>query len=956
MSRKTKSRKRRKDAKGHVSAGPAPPAGDRKEIGSYASLPADQVSQVRRYIAQGDTKSAVKQAKRVHSGSSTADSEALLLEAYEARIDGMRKRGLAIEANSLVGMLETTYASAKARFRATRLRLAAAAGDVETLAGVLNDPQLSPERRLTAEDAIRRELTDLSALARCDALGADHPLRGAARALVEAMEAVTRGPAPDADVALPEVSRRSPLAAWKLLVRAIACFYRHDDAACARFLDAIDGDSVAARLVPAVRAMLDGGNGQALRAPASQLARSVTGDDDRLRRSLRELEAAFTAGDTREIFDAIRQSVRDCAQTRPELLTRLRQHISIRCVLERMPAGKVAKAMDGPSRKDAYFWRLFARAVEMFDHRAEACSLWEEFRRNAVHEGWFPDRSPQTTALYLHMLDLLLPLPREQLAYERREVLDDFIGYGDYYADQPAEVQAAAPDRRDRPDLYFAYPKMLFERICSYETDPDIYARWLKFARGESSGGKMPEDVADRWHRAFPDDSRPLLYLAEAAEERQAFTKALKFIQRAEQLDTLNPHVKRARLRLLTAKAIRHLHQHKPHLLEKDLAEITALPQAREGDRAALVAGLGWLGAVQSGDQAQQQRRRQQVAELLEDPLTADVLLTCLSENHPKAIRGRFDPPNVPRKARLADAVGRCCLLADELHLPIGIPQRWVASLKRELSKNAAGIDAMRLRALGEAALRSDRDELAFGVSRAGLSLGPDHEARFLYLRGRSLPYFCDERRRECLTVAAELARRRREADLVSEIVDELHGRGGFGYFSYYDPEDFLADDEMVDRVLQFEKRSTKWPRSYDRGWGPITPRTAPKRRRGRPALFDHVPDDEDAIPFPYEPDDEPDEEEVLGPTFNGPPPPEVQELIAMVAAETGGRPPTTKDLDRVARKHPEFIEMAARILFADGDGHDLPEGVPSGPFNGPVGSRKGRRKKRKRGRRSRGK
>lgn len=953
MSRRTKSRKRRKDAKGHVSvtpAPPAPPAGDCKEIGSYTSLPGDQVSQVRRYIAQGDTKSAVKRAKRVHSGSDTADSEALLLEAYEARVDGMWKRGLAVEANSLVGMLETAYASAKARFRATRLRLAAAAGDVEQLAGVLNDPQLSPQRRLTAEDAIRRELTDLSALARCDALGADHPLRGAAQALVEAMEAVTRGPAPDADVALPEVSRRSPLAAWKPLVRAIACFHRHDDAACARFLDAIDGNSVAARLVPAVRAMLDGGNGQALGAPASQLARSVTGDDDRLRRSLRELEAIFAADDTPEVFKAIRQAVRDCTQTRPESLTRLRQHVSIRCVVQRMPSGKVAKAMGGPSRKDAYFWRLFARAVETFGPHVQACSLWEEFRRNAVHEGWFPDRSPQTTALYLHMLDLLLPLSREQMAYERREVLNGFTGYGDYYADQPAEVRAAAPDRRAKPDLYFAYPQMLFERICFYESDPDIYARWLNFARGASSGGKLPEDVADRWRGAFPNDSRPLLYLAEAAEGRQAFTKALKFIQWAEQLDALNPQVKRARLRLLTAKAIRHLHQHKPHLLEKDLAEITALPQVREGDRAALVAGLGWLGAVQSGDEPEQQRRRRQVAELLEDPLTADVLLTCLSENHPKAIRGRFDPPPVPRKAKLADAVGRCCLLADELHSPIGIPQRWVASLKRELSKKNSPIDALRLRALGEAALRSDRDELAFGVSRAGLSLGPDHQARFLYLRGRSLPHFCDERRGECLTVAAELARRRREADLVSEIVDEMHGRGGLGYFSYYDPEDFLADDEMVERVLQLEKRSAKWPRSYDQGWGPARPRRAPKRRQGQPRLFDHP---EEALPFPCPPD-ELVEEDVLAPTFDGPLPPEVQELIAMVASETGGRLPTTKDLDRVARKHPEFLEMIARILFSDDDGFDLPAGFPSGPLDESAGSLKGRRKKRKRGRRSR--
>ena len=103
-----------------------------------------------------------------------------------------------------------------------------------------------------------RNLGDPAALARSTALPAGHPLRNAAEALSKAFEAVTSGPVEDAKLALPEISRRSPLAAWKPLVRAIACFYRRDDAGCEEHLRAIDAEAAPARLVPCLRAMMAG--------------------------------------------------------------------------------------------------------------------------------------------------------------------------------------------------------------------------------------------------------------------------------------------------------------------------------------------------------------------------------------------------------------------------------------------------------------------------------------------------------------------------------------------------------------------------------------------------------------------------------------------------------------------------------------------------------------------------
>ena len=74
-------------------------------------------------------------------------------------------------------------------------------------------------------------------------------------ALVAALDAVTRGPVAAESVALPEISRQSPLAPWKMLIRAIQAFYGNEDALCEKYLAAVEPAAAAERLVPAIRAM-----------------------------------------------------------------------------------------------------------------------------------------------------------------------------------------------------------------------------------------------------------------------------------------------------------------------------------------------------------------------------------------------------------------------------------------------------------------------------------------------------------------------------------------------------------------------------------------------------------------------------------------------------------------------------------------------------------------------------
>ena len=119
----------------------------------------------------------------------------------------------------------------------------------------LNDPELGAERRAAIEAAIARGGRPRGAGGVCRTTPGTSSAQGGVRIAARVL-AATEGPVGEEAVELAEVSRRSPLAPWKLLVRAIACFYRGEDEACRRYLEAIKPESAPARLVPAMRAML----------------------------------------------------------------------------------------------------------------------------------------------------------------------------------------------------------------------------------------------------------------------------------------------------------------------------------------------------------------------------------------------------------------------------------------------------------------------------------------------------------------------------------------------------------------------------------------------------------------------------------------------------------------------------------------------------------------------------
>ena len=180
---------------------------------------------------------------------------------------------------------------------------------------------------------------------------------------------------------LPRISCRSPLAAWKALVHAIACFHRGEDEPCLKWLRAIAPDSVPARLVSPMQAMLGSAPVSACSPSAARLATAAGSSHQLLQSALAGLERALEKKKKKPIFEAARAAVNLCRGNYLGEVEKLRKHIAVRCMLLDFEPRKVFAAI-GKYREDAYWFRLLARGIEECKgagHYAEALFSWENF-------------------------------------------------------------------------------------------------------------------------------------------------------------------------------------------------------------------------------------------------------------------------------------------------------------------------------------------------------------------------------------------------------------------------------------------------------------------------------------------------------------------------------------------------------------------------------------------------
>jgi hypothetical protein len=237
-------------------------------------------------------------------------------------------------------------------------------------------------------------------------------------------------------------------------------------------------------------------------------------------------------------------------------------------------------------------------------------------------------------------------------------------------------------------------------------------------------------------------------------------------------------------------------------------------------------------------------------------------------------------------RSTLAEAMVRIVELAKDMQIAMPIPNDWLTEMQEQFPRNGQSLNVAQLQTLGEIAMESERLELAYAVSGAGLERGGPSEASFLLLRARVLPF--NERRAVCAAAAAQLARQHRQMDVIDQAVELLAG-------SPFD--DLKFTDEQAATVVQKEKAERSFPTPNRPGpdYGDLLGHGScdcPACRRAR---------GEDAGPFDDfegDDDDDVDFDAIIG---SMPPPPGVPpELAKMMLAEAMRRVAAGESPDNV--------------------------------------------------------
>ena len=788
------------------------------------SVKSNHTGEIRRLISKGKIKSAVNRAKQIHKVMGTEESESILVEAYIARILEMTEKGLTVEAKTLLDMVRKRYHFPDQRLAEIKAVTAVQGGVTDAFLAPLNDPSTPPEQQAAILNILKEKVVNLNALTSCKTLSPDHPLKVQAAAISKTFEAVTSGPVHEKEIALPGISRRSPLAPWKMLIKALFFFYCRNDTLCERFLQAVEAGSAPSRLVPAIRAMVREKGCVNPDKNTHVLMEQVTGNRKGIQKKLHDLESALAVQKVTKLYPEIRGAVNLCERFQPELVERLKQQTSIRSWMIDANAKLVQKAMGGPSLKNAYFWKLFARAAEIKGEHFWACAMWDEFMKHAVHEKIFPANGLESSVVYLHMANLLSGMASPDFDWDRSQFEHNFTqskGLASYYKGQPGFIfEAIGKNRKVNRQPDFLYPERLYKRACEIDPSSEAFSNWLEWMENSNFKKKILEKVALSWRESIPHDITPVLYLAKLAEKRNAFKKCLTYLNESEQIDSLHPDIKKIRLRIWAATAIRHLKQKKPHLAKNDFKEMETLPLFKSGDRPAFLTALKWVCALIEGPESESQRLNKELIKRMGSQLSATIILRELLKacGLPENVSGvSFSSLKRLQVEDLLFAVGRACLLGDDVGMPVAIPPMYTAELENVFTSEPTVLDASMMGAVAEAALRNDCMELAYAVSGAGLLKGAPTSAVFLLLRARSLPVREQSRKNSCIDAAIVLARRERDMDLIDEAIELRRNEEVGGYFSLFRRkrrtiDDFSTDPEALDDLLKREREAREYP------------------------------------------------------------------------------------------------------------------------------------------------
>jgi hypothetical protein len=763
-------------------------------------------------IARGKSRDAVEAAKQYLKHTPGPEAEALAVKAYAARIEALQASGMHREAQALGALVRERFPAHQTQVAVLMRQSEVSTGNFDALLAELATADASRRREL--EVILARGLTDPAVLAESPVLPADHPLKRMARAVSDALTAVTTGPlSAGALTTLDDIPRRSLLAPWKLLIRALDAFYRHTDAAMLANLSGIPPDSGPARLVPVLRRLVGENGLPAERSPAvTTLIEHVSGHRTVARTQLSQLSQALVAHDERKALAAV-QALLPLFRAAPTALRRTflvsvlhhwhRQGLSPDRLLRLLPSGK----------HDPDMLRLLALTLERGEWDT-ALAMWDGYLTAATATGLLSTTGPECARVLLHMANLFPADPEavlDTLEVDSEQQLRRRIRTGQL----PACFDRAA----------------LLEQARVADPVPQVY-RALVAHYDQWGDPKRAEAEAEAWRRTHPQDLEPLLYLIRAAERRGAIRKALTLLADAEALDRVHPEVRQSRFRLLLTGAERRIKEGKPALAVDDLERLAHEPRASEGDHPAYLLALRWIAAQQCGDTAATAQLEQALTTTAANPVMHGLILEALGASL------KVQLPPLPAAAstpgQVIDGLARACDLFRALDRPLTVS----AAVLKRAEQSLANASTAQLHALCAGGLWMGRPALTYHAAGRGLTLSDPLAYRFLLARGQALcagrAFEVEERARACLRVARELASRARDMEAVREASTALDSLPDWGMFDAVltgvlsPPTETALTQEEIAHIIERECQNRRTPQF------PATP-TSRKRRRSKP-------------------------------------------------------------------------------------------------------------------------
>lgn len=817
MGRKKNKRKQKGTAQTGV-------AGKRSEGGSPEQ-------KIHLLIENGNSKSALDMAKQLAKERPREDPEAQLLlsEAYLARIEGLCASNLLQEAQALAGVARSRCSFSAEMEERVKVALAQH-GCIDALLAPLNDPELSVEKRREIEEKLRASLGDPQLLAECEVLAADHPLRVEARALTVALKSVTTGEVSEVETALPEISRKSPLAPWKSLVRAIGAFYKQDDANCRRHLSMLNQGSPAAYFAVSMLAYLDRERGDLPEVEA--LWNQVEGNMEELHQALssldRTLEHCYHDKPMRKkSLAAVSRCMEICRRTRPELVEHLSRRIAVYVFRFLLPGEAMQVSIIGKFPLNAHFWREcllnYFRTPKMIHYRI-ICA-WECLRRHGLAEGIILPDSIKMGQLHWSLATFLLSLPEEELEdfeWNYKRAMDERL---ECYEIQPGEYvkQAESIPMMSQAEMFDI--KGHIEKACRLAPEREKFRIWKAHLDNNGLIGDQ-EWAAQVWMEVLPDDPEPCLWQSQSAEERKAFNKALGWLEQAEERDRLNPEVRRARLRLTISIAWRHVQPGKAHLLKKDLSSLGALVENEPVAKIWLAFfRLAWSCLAEKGKETEEgylESLRKETG----NPVAAACLAAGLfQKNHlalwmPSIISADIKSAS-PEK--LLEGVAQAEALMQQANFFLKSPPDLEKKLNVAVKKASSAPKTLVL--LAQAAIRWQNRNLAFLTTQKGLAMGGPTLARFLLLRAQCLSFgYLKVRQKEVTEVALALARQNHQKELADEAYEFWQEQGDkthrpCAFYGGCEELDVQLLPEHIDHVVKMETKKKKPPDAKSYGF-----------------------------------------------------------------------------------------------------------------------------------------